>query len=227
MNWLLCLLHAIHWCNPILWLAFARMRADREAACDAQVIAATATDCRADYGHALLKLEGTLAGPSLGLGFIGIFERAAGVRSRIRAIAACRPAHRAWGVCGALLIGVVALIGATRAQERTAHRQANAEVNAKLEKIILPSLELQNVTFREALEYLAKRSEELDVAEPNLSKRGVKIVLNLDAPPDPEFDSTEGVPPPNPTEARVTVKLSDVPLGVAFKHVTELVQASE
>jgi len=50
LNWLLCLLQALHWFNPLLWIAFARIRGDREAVCDARVLFADAGDRRADYG---------------------------------------------------------------------------------------------------------------------------------------------------------------------------------
>lgn len=119
LNWLLCALQALHWFNPLLWLAFARMRADREMACDAQVLAADAEDRRADYGHALLKLQHTAGSSALSLAFVGIFERC-GMRSRIRAIACHRRTHPAWGLAPAVMIAALTLAGATRAQEAKA-----------------------------------------------------------------------------------------------------------
>jgi len=116
LNWLLCVLQALHWFNPLLWLAFARMRADRETACDAQVLGADTEDRRAEYGHALLKLQNSGPRPGLSLAFVGIFERA-GMCSRIRAIASHRRPHPGWGVAAALMIAALMLIGATRAQD--------------------------------------------------------------------------------------------------------------
>lgn len=116
LNWLLCVLQALHWFNPLLWLAFARMRADRETACDAQVLGVDAEDRRGDYGHALLKLQSSGPHSRLSLAFVGIFERA-GMRSRIRAIAMHRRPHPAWGFAAMLMIAALTLVGATRAQE--------------------------------------------------------------------------------------------------------------
>lgn len=116
LNWLLCVLQAVHWFNPLLWLAFARMRADRETACDAQVLGADAEDRRADYGHALLKLQNSGAKSGLSLAFVGIFARA-GMRSRIRAIAAHRRPHPVWSLAAAIMIAALTVVGATRAQE--------------------------------------------------------------------------------------------------------------
>ncbi len=125
LNWLLCVLQALHWFNPLLWLAFARMRADRETACDAQVLGADAEDRRADYGHALLKLQNSVSHSALGLAFVGIFERA-GMRSRIRAIATHRRTHPAWGLAAALMIAALTLVGATRALEVKAEQPKEA-----------------------------------------------------------------------------------------------------
>jgi beta-lactamase regulating signal transducer with metallopeptidase domain len=125
LNWLLCGLQALHWFNPLLWLAFARMRVDRETACDAQVLGADAEDRRAAYGHALLKLQNSASLPGLSLAFIGIFDRG-GMRSRIRAIAGHRRSHPAWGCAAASIIAALTLVGATRAQDAKTDRPADA-----------------------------------------------------------------------------------------------------
>lgn len=104
------------------------MRADRETACDAQVPATDAEDRRADYGHALLKLQNSVSSSGLSLGFVGIFARA-GMRSRIRAIATHRRAHPAWGLAATLLIATLTLVGATRAQE-TASEKVDQQAKA-------------------------------------------------------------------------------------------------
>ena len=38
-HWLTTLVQIVHWFNPFVWLAFNQMRADRELACDARVLA--------------------------------------------------------------------------------------------------------------------------------------------------------------------------------------------
>ena len=119
------MLQALHWFNPLLWLAFARMRADRETACDAQVLGTNMEDRRADYGHALLKLQSSGPHSGLSLAFVGIFERA-GMRSRIRAIATHRRPHPAWGMAAAFMIAALTLAGATRAQESRTEQKDKA-----------------------------------------------------------------------------------------------------
>ena len=38
ISWLITVLQAIHWFNPLVWYAFYQMRVDQEAACDAYVL---------------------------------------------------------------------------------------------------------------------------------------------------------------------------------------------
>jgi beta-lactamase regulating signal transducer with metallopeptidase domain len=85
-NALFFLLLAVHWFNPLLWLAFFRACADREAACDAEVLRGCSKRRRLDYGHTLLKLETGTSSPRLNLGFIGIQANAIALRRRLRLI---------------------------------------------------------------------------------------------------------------------------------------------
>lgn len=54
-TWLALLACALHWFNPLAWLAFRRFCADRELICDADALAALGEDGRHSYGDALLR----------------------------------------------------------------------------------------------------------------------------------------------------------------------------
>ena len=61
VNWLVSLLLALHWFNPLMWLVARRMRADRELACDEAVMqsasaGADGSQSSCGYGPTLLKL---------------------------------------------------------------------------------------------------------------------------------------------------------------------------
>jgi beta-lactamase regulating signal transducer with metallopeptidase domain len=134
VTFLLCLLQTLHWFNPLLWLAFARIRADREAATDARVLSIAGGDPRAAYGHALLKLQAAPARFGLSLAFVGMFETT-GIRSRIRAIGRHRPAHPAWSLAAVALIAALLLVGATHAQSPTPNSPAKGpqiELDARI-----------------------------------------------------------------------------------------------
>lgn len=115
LNTLLCVLMALHWFNPLLWLAFFKVRADREAACDAQVLENATPQRRSAYGHALLKIESAFAPLRLSLGFIGILQRHASLRARIRSIAAPARTRPFTGVLTTLCILAMTFLGVTRA----------------------------------------------------------------------------------------------------------------
>lgn len=117
LNWLMCVLQALHWFNPLLWFAFARMRADREAACDARVLSIDATDRRAEYGGALLKLQCVTSSRALSLGFVGIFERGSEIRSRIREISTHRRDRFAWRAAGGAILTLLLIFGVTKGQQ--------------------------------------------------------------------------------------------------------------
>lgn len=112
-NWLLAIVQAVHWFNPAVWLAFARLRADRELTRDAAVIAMTASHagCTAadDYARTLLSLVERLASRSpaspgaRGIAFpgtagivgdgvhplaLGLLGRRSGLQRRLRMITA-------------------------------------------------------------------------------------------------------------------------------------------
>lgn len=116
MNFLLCTLLALHWFNPLLWLAFLKARTDREAACDEQVLQEETPARRHAYGCALLKIESTFPASGFSIGFVGIFQRGAALRTRIQAIASARTA--APQTRALLLTAITAMIflGVTRAQ---------------------------------------------------------------------------------------------------------------
>lgn len=117
LNALMCVLMALHWFNPLLWIAFFKIRADREAACDAQVLQDATRDHRIAYGYALLKVETAFSPRGLSLGFVGIFQRGAALRSRIQSIATHRAPHPTMKALITLCIVLMTFFGVTRAQQ--------------------------------------------------------------------------------------------------------------
>lgn len=88
VNWVASVLQAVHWFNPIVHLAFARLRSDRELAADELVLAHSGADQRNTYGQTIVKLLQTLAPGRAGFsGMVGILERAHPMKRRITMIA--------------------------------------------------------------------------------------------------------------------------------------------
>ena len=116
LNGLATTLQILHWFNPVLWLAFARMRADRELATDELALAHARAGERGAYGETILKVLEGLGGRAPLPGLVGIGESKAQIGERIRAIArgATGPRWR-WAAC--LLATVLAGITLTSARE--------------------------------------------------------------------------------------------------------------
>ena len=107
-------------------------------------------------------------------------------------------------------------------------------ISAKLNRIIIPKIELRDTTIREAVDFLKKRSQELDTSteDPKL-KKGVNIVLKLPSgPAAPETPAPDAAAAPAsgsaPTasvvtpDTKITLSLSNVPLIEALRYLTEL-----
>jgi bla regulator protein BlaR1 len=56
VNWLMIFAQALHWFNPLVWLAFRRLRADQEILCDTDVMRCLRPEEHRVYGETLLAL---------------------------------------------------------------------------------------------------------------------------------------------------------------------------
>lgn len=144
LNWLMCLLQAMHWFNPLLWFAFARMRADRESACDARVLSIDATDRRAEYGGALLKLQCAAPSQALSLGFVGIFEKGSEIKARIREISTHRPGRAAWRLTGASILTLLMVFGVTKGQEA----EQDTKSTSLMAQVIPTAEEIKSISIK-------------------------------------------------------------------------------
>ncbi len=119
----------------------------------------------------------------------------------------------------------------SEAQGRGGIRGTEA-IAAKLNRIIIPKIDLRDTTVREAVEYLKQQSKNLDTTTTNpQEKRGVNIVLKLDsanpaATPDPSApapaEGTPTAPVSGSADTPITLALNNVPLIEALRYLTEL-----
>lgn len=117
LNWLSSVLLAVHWFNPLVWMAFRCWRADREILCDRAVLRVVKKPQRAAYRNALLVLLESAAGPALAPCEAGLFQSKWELTRRISFMTSPR-AFTLRHTLGCLLI--LALTGPvvfTRAQE--------------------------------------------------------------------------------------------------------------
>jgi beta-lactamase regulating signal transducer with metallopeptidase domain/ankyrin repeat protein len=117
IQWLIALLQILHWFNPVLWLAFRRMRADREPATDALVLSRTSET--EPYGRVLIKvLEHYHRRNSLPT-LVGILEDKNQLKRRFDLIARFTAGAYRWSFLGVFLIALLSAICLT-ASSRTA-----------------------------------------------------------------------------------------------------------
>jgi general secretion pathway protein D len=86
-------------------------------------------------------------------------------------------------------------------------------IDRKLNEIIIPSLEFTDARLADVVDFLGQKAQELDAAETDPAKRGVNLVI----------DTTGMAPGDNPAERSLTVKLANVPLGVAIQYAAQQV----
>ena len=73
-------------------------------------------------------------------------------------------------------------------------------IQNKLNHIIIPRIEFREATVRDAIDFLKRRSIELDITETDPAKKGVNIVLKLESAPTlaaPPVGAGAGAPPPD------------------------------
>ena len=115
LNWLVTVLQIVHWFNPLLWLGFARLRADRELACDELALLRAGDTAGTAYGQTVMKLLENLSRPAAIPGLVGILEDKKQMRRRISMIANFRRPGR-WSALAVILIVALAAAALTDAQ---------------------------------------------------------------------------------------------------------------
>lgn len=111
LSWLMAGLQALHWFNPFVWIAFRHMKADRELACDALVLARTSAGEQKAYGRTMLRLLEGFARPKHFPALAGILEDPAQLKTRIQGIARFngRPPSPVFALGAAAALALVAL----------------------------------------------------------------------------------------------------------------------
>ncbi len=118
IGWVTLGLQIVHWFNPLVWLAFSRLRADRELACDALALSCAQTGENESYGLTMVKLLEGFAQPAWGPSLAGILENKQQMKERIRMIAKFHKTDRGLALA-VLLLAALALVTLTDAQNQT------------------------------------------------------------------------------------------------------------
>ena len=130
--WLLlrCVAFALHWFNPLVWLAVRCSKEDAELACDEGALAFLGQDERFAYGQTLIHLSnnrkgGIIVGANAMLGGKGVLRR------RIEAIACGKRSRRSMAMLAAVLCILTAGCTFTDAPETTLAPQPSETVKTE------------------------------------------------------------------------------------------------
>lgn len=89
-NYAVVALQLIYWFNPLIWIAFRRMRLDREIACDIAVLQALDGSSRVEYGNTIIHFAERASRPLHIALASGLAGPAGQLRKRIETIASYR-----------------------------------------------------------------------------------------------------------------------------------------
>ncbi len=127
IGWLMSLLQILHWFNPLIWLAFYRMRSDRELACDALVMDRTQSDEPKSYGRIIVNLVERFSRPQRLPGMAGILETKAHLKRRITMIARFKKNSYQWSPLAVVLIIILACVSLPDAKRTKASETSAAK----------------------------------------------------------------------------------------------------
>jgi beta-lactamase regulating signal transducer with metallopeptidase domain len=181
LSWLIAVVRAVQWFNPIAWLATSRMALYREQACDDAVRGHTAPERRQSYVELLVRLAQRRPSSPLGLLGVGLTRSVRHLAARIAAYQAPDDRRRALpravvaGILG--LTAVVGLSDAATVEPRpnpdatpTVGEWMNDERPSAVEQTVSDPLDDGDDALREERTYEAsaaieKLSESLPQAE--------------------------------------------------------------
>ncbi|MFZ2490599.1 MAG: M56 family metallopeptidase [Thermoanaerobaculia bacterium] len=190
VSWALSAVQAVHWFNPLVWLAASRIREERELACDELALSCLEDDERSGYGRTVLKLLESFQTAAPVPALVGIVNGKQKMKRRLTMIASFR--NRARFSLLLLLVvaavGVAALTDATAGEQRKFVWHNDPAALPTIEKMHQPvSFELSNATFAD---FLATAG----------AKGGITLMQ------DPEIAALPV------QQARFTIKAENVPL---------------
>ena len=94
VNWLLAVVQAVHWFNPLVWFAASRIREERELACDELALSLLEEEERPDYGRTILKLLERFRTSAPVPALVGIVNQKQKMKRRLTMIASFRNGTR-------------------------------------------------------------------------------------------------------------------------------------
>jgi beta-lactamase regulating signal transducer with metallopeptidase domain len=116
VNWIIVIAQALHWFNPLVWLAMRRLRADQEILCDLDVMRLIGQKESHSYGETLLALASNSTPPLSTI--LPISTNFKQMKERIRMIIQFKPMTKRLLVIAILLAVMLSAVTFTRAVDK-------------------------------------------------------------------------------------------------------------
>jgi hypothetical protein len=128
-GWLQVFVQGVFWFHPLVWWANARIRHERECACDETVLREANCD-RDGYGEAIVRVLTAARGRSLATAnMVGVFERDSQLQLRLEEIMSFDPKKRRFGWLSRAALAAAALVLLPMAVPRVAADDAGSATN--------------------------------------------------------------------------------------------------
>jgi beta-lactamase regulating signal transducer with metallopeptidase domain len=157
VNWIATAAAALHWFNPLVRLALARLAEERELACDELALAALRAEERQAYGGTVLEIVDRLRTTQLVPALVGMTATPQQLKRRILMIASFKqPRYSVLFAAMVVAVGLVTLTDAQAHEPRVVHFKSGAplspEAHAIVQSLEKPiSLDLKSVSVNDAL----------------------------------------------------------------------------
>jgi len=138
-------LQIVHWFNPLVWVAFHRMRADRELACDAMALSRLEHSSSRQYAETILALLEAYSPPTPAPAIVGMLAGRSQLLRRMVMITRFKKSSYRRTVLGAALLVVLACVALTNAQSGSAARAGKKDIKAVIAKLDLRTAKLPDV----------------------------------------------------------------------------------
>lgn len=113
LNWILVLIQAIHWFNPIVWYAFYKIREDSEVACDAYVLSRLKYEEHKEYGETIINMVKKVSKPSLNPITTGMAKNKSSVKKRIEMVTKFKENSWKWSIIAVFIVATLGIVGLT------------------------------------------------------------------------------------------------------------------
>ncbi|MDP4180169.1 MAG: M56 family metallopeptidase [Bacillota bacterium] len=132
INWLLILLKALHWFNPLIWYAFYIIHQDCEIACDALALSVMNHEEKVQYGYTIIHLLKISSGSHYMPGTVGILDGKSQLRRRIIMISLFNKKSFKWSAAGVLILVVLSFMLLTNPRNSSALTHNTIQTDTKI-----------------------------------------------------------------------------------------------